>query len=51
MLLGIMAGAAGIPAAFIVAALVAAIGAGGAALLSAGSVLHDSLEPAEVTLH
>jgi predicted MFS family arabinose efflux permease len=34
MVLGIVAGSAGIPAAFLVAALVAAIGAGGSALLS-----------------
>lgn len=34
MLLGIVAGSAGIPAAFLVAAIVAAIGAGGAALLA-----------------
>jgi len=34
MLLGIVAGAAGIPTAFLVAALVAAVGASGAALLS-----------------
>jgi MFS family permease len=48
MLLGIVAGAAGIPAAFLVAALVAAVGAAGSALMSAGPSLHDSLEPAEV---
>jgi MFS family permease len=35
MLLGIVAGSAGIPAAFLVAALVAAVGAAGSALLSA----------------
>jgi predicted MFS family arabinose efflux permease len=51
MVLGIVASTAGIPAAFLVAALVAGIGALGSAVLSAGSILHDPLEPAEVTLN
>ena len=34
MLLGMVAGSAGIPAAFLVAAVIAAVGAGGSAMLS-----------------
>lgn len=51
MVLGIVAGSAGIPAAFLVATIVAGLGALGSAFLSTGPRQRVALERVEVTLN